>query len=394
MNTLTQAELKQLARLESTGIVSLYVPQHLPRSPDAIGPTTLKNLRHMAEERLIEHGWRSVEARQLLQPVDALVANEHFWNEPHPGLAIFVGPNLWEVRSMHDSPPAMAWVGRHPYLKPLWAETTESSDYYVLAVHQHGAHLYRGDRYGLEPLPLSEMPVDIRETLGNPSHEHGGRSHTGNPHLTGKESLVFHGQGGAPDARKDEVIAYLRELDRAVHATLGHVDAPVVFVGVEALFPLYREVATIAHLWPTAVHGNAEHWSLAELHARTLAQLQTHLAANRERDVERFHSGCGNNRASANLEEIVAAAAEGQVDAVFVASDVAMWGEFHTADGTVELVDQPRAKAEDLLDRIATLTFLNGGRVHVVPAAEIPGGLVVAAVYRYPRPVVEAVKHR
>ncbi len=393
MNTLNQAELKTLARLEGPGIVSFYVPRHQPRSADAIGPTTLKNLRNSAEERLIAHGWRPVEARQLLHPVDALVVNEPFWNEPHAGLAIFVGPNLWEVRAMHSSPPSTVWVGRHPYLKPLWAETTESTDYYVLAVHAHSAHLYRGDRYGLEPMTLSEMPVGVREALGNPSHEHGGRSHTGNPHVTGKESLVFHGQGGAPDARKDEVIAYLRELDRAVHVTLAHTDAPVVFVGVEALFPLYREVATIAHLWPTAVHGNAEHWSLAELHTRTLALLETHLAANCELDLERFHNGCGHDRASANLEEIVAAAAEGQVEAVFVASNVAMWGEFHAMDGTVELVDEPHGKAEDLLDRVATLTFVNGGRVHVVPAAEIPGGLVVAAVYRYPRATVQLTKH-
>ncbi len=38
MNTLNQAELKTLARLEGPGIVSFYVPRHQPRSADAIGP--------------------------------------------------------------------------------------------------------------------------------------------------------------------------------------------------------------------------------------------------------------------------------------------------------------------------------------------------------------------
>jgi hypothetical protein len=388
MNTLTHAELKRLAELEGPGIVSFYVSQHSPRTHEATGPTTLKNLRHEAETRLIEHGWRPVDARELLGPVDALIANERFWSTPHNGLALFRGPNLWEMREMHSSPTPFFWVGRHPYLKPLWAELAISTDHFVLAVNQHGAHLYRGDRYGLEPLPLSHMPAGIREMLGDVWHEHGGQAHTGHPGLPGKEALVFHGHGGAPDAHKAELITYLREVDRAVHAALGQSEVPVVFVGVESLFPLYRDIATISHLWPTAVHGNSEHWSLAELHTKTIAVLENRFAEVRQHDVARFENGRGGDRVSGDLEDIVQASAQGQVEAVFVAADVQIWGEYNARSGTVEVVDKPRGTAEDLLDRVATLTFINGGRVHVVPASEIPGGLVVVAVYRYPRPAV------
>lgn len=386
MNTLTHAELKRLAGLERRAVVSLYVPQHTPRSHEATGPTTLKNLRRDAETKLLEHGWRSPDVRELLRPIDELIANDKFWSDPYTGLALFVGPDLWELRVMHSSPAALVWVGRHPYLKPLWAEVADLGEHYVLTIHQHGAHLYRGDRFTLEPMPLGHLPEGVRETLGVEGHERGGQLHTGHPGLPGKQALVFHGQGGAADAHKEELIAYLRQVDHAVQATIGHTHAPVVFVGVEFLFPLFRDVSSLANLWPTPVHGSSEHWPLADLHRRTLTVLEPQLHATRQHDVERFERGRGGDRVSANVEEIVRAATDGQVEAVFVAADVQLWGEYNATTGTVSLAETPHATIEDLLDRIATITFINGGRVHVVPAAEIPGGLVAAALYRYPRP--------
>lgn len=393
MEPLTHADLTRLARYEARGCVSIYVPMHTPYTADRSGPITLKNGRDEAERQLVSRGWRSSEARDLLKPVDQLVGNEAFWREPTAGLAVFVGPDLWEVHRLHEPVRAFTAVGRHLYLKPLWAELPGLRTYHVLSVSQHGATLYRGNRGKLEAIPIGEVPHNLRDVLGDHVPEKVTQAHGGHSATHGKTDSVFHGQGDAGDFRKAELTSFLRDIDEAVMKVLGDDRGPLVFAGVEYLFPIYREVTANKNVWPAAVHGNTADWTNDELRRRALEVLQPWYDRPRREDIDRFENGRGGDRDSASVEETMHAAAIGQVDFAFVAVDECVWGVYDKQTGTTQLVDKPGGEAEDILDRIATLAFVNGGRVHVVPAAQIPDGLLVAAHYRYPRMAsVAAVK--
>lgn len=385
MTALTHDDLKRLATTEDRGCVSIYVPAHLPRTHEGRGPTALKNLRAEAERQLIARGFNPVGARELLGPIDDLVNDETFWRGPIEGLAVFVSSAGRRIVRLNHPVGASAWVGRHFHLKPLWSEAEAPADHFALVVNQHGATLYRGDCQKLEPVPGVRFPASLREAAGGSLPDKVGQAHSANPQLPGKQGAVFHGQGDQSDWHKPLLVEYLREVDRAAVAAIGRATAPLVFVGVDYLFPIYRELTSLGNLWPAPVYGNAQSWSGDELHRRVLDALGPHLAAPRQADVRQFDNGQGGDRVSASVEEIVHAAAIGQVEAAFVAGDVTLWGTYDAATGAVEFAPQPIGPCEDLLDRIAAHTFLYGGRVHVVPAAEIPGGLIAAAVYRYPR---------
>ena len=94
----------------------------------------------------------------------------------------------------------------------------------------------------------------------------------------------------------------------------------------------------------------------------------------------------GEPTASHRPEEILAAAYEGRVDTVLVASDKALWGQF--IPGQKVRADRGQSKGdEDLLNRAAVTTMRMGGRAYAIPHIRLPLnealGTEIAALLRY-----------
>jgi hypothetical protein len=91
----------------------------------------------------------------------------------------------------------------------------------------------------------------------------------------------------------------------------------------------------------------------------------------------------GSDRVSCDIEEVLPAAHEGRVDAIFVASDEQLWGRFDADARRVVISKDRKADSEDLLDRAVSETLANGGRAYAMPAQALPAGLLFVALYRY-----------
>jgi hypothetical protein len=99
--------------------------------------------------------------------------------------------------------------------------------------------------------------------------------------------------------------------------------------------------------------------------------------------TSRYHQLAESDQASAELAEIVPAAFQGRVDALFVAVGTQRWGSYDPDRNKVVMKDEPTNGAEDLLDFAAVQTLANGGTVYAVSPEEVPGEKPVAAVFRY-----------
>lgn len=88
---------------------------------------------------------------------------------------------------------------------------------------------------------------------------------------------------------------------------------------------------------------------------------------------------------TADVEKIVAAAHYGQVETVLLAEDTQIWGTFDAAQGVVEQAESEAGETgQELLERTAVHTFLQGGSVFFLPQAEMPEAAAAVALLRAP----------
>jgi hypothetical protein len=171
--------------------------------------------------------------------------------------------------------------------------------------------------------------------------------------------------------------------------------APLVFAGVDYLFPVYQQVNSYAHLLPNAIRGNPELWSADDLHQRAWPLIEPLLAKRREQDVARYGNWMPLGRSSDKVEEIILAAHLGAVETLFVDPSAELRGTFDSERHVVQ-IDPADSEgrgphdSENLINVAANLVLRNSGAVDTPRPDRIPGGGPLAAIMRYPfRPLIE-----
>jgi hypothetical protein len=99
--------------------------------------------------------------------------------------------------------------------------------------------------------------------------------------------------------------------------------------------------------------------------------------------VRLFSALAGTERASDSLEEIVPAAVDRRIDALFVPKGVHVWGRFDRKKRKVTIDGESQPDNEDLLDLSAVHTLDADGTIYAVDRVELPGKGPGAAIFRY-----------
>lgn len=394
MDRFSQTELEQLITATDAPCVSIYLPTYRTGEQAQQNRIRLKNLLDRAEQYLSDRELRSPMIREFLEPARALERDATFWHAPGDGLALFCSAATLRAWRLPQSFAEFVWVGNHFYIKPLLPLVGIDTRYHVLAVSPARVRLFSGAQFELDEIDLATLPKNLVEALHYHQPEGMFQVRTGNPAVRGKhkkESAVFHGQGSA-EHEKDDLRAYFRQIDGALHPYLRDRNTPLVFAGVESLFPIYREVNSYPHLQDEPIGGNPDLIKRAELLDRARKILSPHWSRTQQRDAQMIQDLAASGRVSADVEQIVFAARDGRVEVLFVAEDVHVWGRFDEQRRRVELLPGPQG-GEDLLDRAARDSLFRGARVYAITAMALPEGLVAAAMYRYvPAPYVNLAR--
>lgn len=378
---LTSASLEAILSAPLEFSASIYLPT--ARTGDELRQAPIRLKTHIVsiETRLDDQGMRAPEARRFTAPLRELIDDELFWQEQTGGVALFLSSQGLRCFRLRHSPKAGLWIGRRFHILPLLATAERTDPYRVLAVSANSVKLYAGTRDGLHEIPSGALPHKLKEALNLDQPTALVQM------MTTPVGTTFHGQGGEVDRRKGELHDYFRIIDRALHSQLAGSSEPLLFAGVEYLFPIYREVNTYAQLLETPVAGNPEHWEAAELHRRAEAVLEPYRRRGLEHDIAQFERMVGAQRTAEHLTDVLTAAHEGAVESLFVASDQSVWGRYEVEIGRLEMTYVNDPAGDDLLDLAAYQTLKHGGRVHLQPAAEVPHAVIAAALLRYATPV-------
>ncbi len=387
MNTRSKGNLKMLMEKHREPCISLYLPTHQVGPEIQQDRIRLKNQTRQAENLLFLANVHAAEMENLLEPIQALVADEPFWLHPSEGLALFRSQDVFDPYRLPFSFQELVVVSTHFYFKPLLPFLSNDGRFYILALSQNAVRLFEGTHFSVHEVELPEaVPERLSEVLSydRPDHQLQYQSSSSGASV-GKGSrpaMIFRGQGVGSDDTREQVLHYFRQIDKGLHELLRNETAPLALAGVAYLNSLYREVNTYPHLLDQGIAGNPDTLKAETLHEQGWALVEPSVSKPQQDAAAQYRDYAETERASNNVRKVIPAAYDGCIESLFVASDQEQWGTFDPATHSIHVHREAKFRDEDLLDLAATQTLLHGGSVYAVEREHMPDTALVAAVFR------------
>ena len=385
MENLTLDQLKGLAQQTTGPSISIFLPTHRIGQDVQQNPIRFKNLLRDAEKQLLSNGMGPREVSVFLQPAQDLLNDSYFWQHQYEGLAVFIALDDFHSYRLPFPVEELLSIARSYYVKPVLPLFTNNGHYYILAISQNAVRLFEGTRHSVGQIYLPKgTPESLEEALKFDDPQKHSQVHTGTPR-GGKQDGMFHGQGPGEEEQNVWIEHYLNLLDTRLKEILLEQRVPLILAGVDYLLPMYRDVSEYAHIMEEGITGNPEHLRPEELQEQAWPIVETYFRQEVEQTMEQFQQLAGTDKATDNIEEIVAAAFYGRLDKLIISVDAQVWGTFNPDTGKVIRDSEGQSKQDKLavLDFAAMKTLQNGGIVYALSQEEMPTNSPVAAVFRY-----------
>ena len=386
MPRIMETEFRSLADHDEPHSVSILMPTHRAGTEIRQDPIRFKNLIRKGVEQLSRNGLREADAREKLEPLWTLVDDQPFWRRQSDGLAVYVEDraHIYRLPLVLDE---TVMVGRHFYLKPLFPLVHGDSRFYILALGQKSVRFFEASRFGIRSVELEEAPENLAAAIRLDGPEPHVEFHTGSQERgPGKgRPAMYHGHGdGLDDSDKKKWVAeYCHRVDAAVYKKIGDQRVPLVLAAAEPMLSIYRQVNRYPGLDDHLLHGNYEQKSPKELHDSALEVVSDDFGAEHRAALARYQRAAGTDRVATDIESILRAAGNRQIDTLFLADDADCWGRLGDGQASIEIHDKPCPGSEDLLNAAALLTERGGGQTFVSPRRDVPGERDAVAMLRF-----------
>jgi hypothetical protein len=385
MEILSIEDLKRLSDVREKLCVSLFMPTVRSGNEVRQNRIRFKNLLHQVEAMLDSEGMKKREIAHYLEPAARIELDRTFWQQQLDGLALFRTTRSFRYYRLPLHLEELAVVGRRLHVKPLLPLFSGNGRFYLLTLSQKQVRLFLGSHYSVNELRLRRVPRGLAEAMKYEEVERQLQYHsgTGVAEKGGRRAAVYHGQGAGKAEVKDQILRYFHRVDKGVHRVLRGEQAPLVLVGLEYLFPIYRQANTYPYLLDEHLDANADELGITELHQQAWKVVEPYFREGQQQAAGRFSELAGTDRASDSLEEIVPAAVDRRIDALFVPRARHVWGRFDRKNRKLTIEGTSRPENEDLLDLSAVHTLDADGTIFAVDAEEMPGKGPAAAIFRY-----------
>ena len=308
---------------------------------------------------------------------------DDYWNRLSDGLAVFIGPNLFESFELPISFNPFVYVGQEFYLRPMLPMFTGDGRFFLLALSQNQVRFFEGSRHSITPVIINDVvPENMEEAL---VFEDGEAVLVGRSDVPNYGSVRYHGHGQGKDDWENQIHKYFREVDDGLMSFLHDENAPMIIAAVDHLVPIYRELSNYSNIMDVHIKGNPEQESPVLLHEKAWYKMAPYFKAQQQEAYNEFEEKRSYDKASASIEDIVPAAINGRVETVFIDKDaVNLWGFYDIASNEIALQEGRKGYSTCLLNAAAIHTFLQSGKVYNVPAEEMPdANSPINAIFRY-----------
>ncbi len=368
--------------------VSLFMPLEWEPERIEMNRIRLKNSIKQARNKLEDEAYLPTtmsepDLTQFFEPAQELINDGRLEAQKSRGLAIFLGKDIEKIYRVPINLEEEVFIGQKFHIKPLLPILNNDDHFYLLALSQENAQLWRGSRLNLEKVDAPKLPAGIEEALVLEDPERSLQFHTS----TGQgeaRAAVHHGHE-AEKEKKGAILRYFHMVNDALMIGLADEKAPLLVASVDYLFPIYQDANDYPHLVTENISGNPDHWNEQELYDRGWEKVESYFQQEREKVVNQYQEAAGSEKSSESIQEIVPAAAYGRVDTLIISKENGhpIWGKFDRDTGEVEMCQQSEFKCSDLIDFAVAETLQNGGSVLTVNPEEMPTETDIAAIFRY-----------
>ena len=378
-------------------------------------PMTLDKLRELADTpgpcvTLILPGGdfanRAIETRTALNKVRTELRNHHADPEAtlksleaeirtHRGenraMIVLNSPSGTQVFGVDRPIQSTIEVGDRFHIRTLLAALDAQKRFYILALSQNRTRILDCTENSSEEIPFPDgFPTSLAESMQTRQPDHVlDNGSVGGP-STGSMGRVMFGTSTDRESKDEYMLHFFKQVDKAVNTALKGSKEPLIPVGVESEIALYRRINTYPSLVEPGVQGAADGLDGREIHKRALDLLEQKASEPGAEVPADFDKRVGTGHASTHIQDIVAAAWEGRVSHLFFQSTAQYVGTFDPVRQRVKHTDDPLESPQDLIESAAWQTLQHGGIVRLVPAAAMPNGVPLCALFRYPAPVIAA----
>lgn len=373
----------ELAGYNADYCISLFIATH--RAGVAINehfdPAQFKNALQDVTNRLKEKGLDPGHIEHLLKPGYDMVRDNSFWLKLSPGLAVFIANGYFKYIRMPLTPVEEVIIENSFYVAPLVPVMTSREQFYLLVISKKQAKLFRADKFGMEYVPVENLPGGIDDVTGDDKDSEtmfrtGGRGGTGGAN--------FHGIGGGNPDDKTNIATYLESVDDVVWKNvLSKETSPLLLAGVEYLIPIYKSVSDYNHIWEDALTGSHEHEDTATLHRQAIEKMRPYFQQRVNKALADYGNKSATALTSSIAADVVPAAYYGKVSHLFVCKGEHIWGKFDENRNELLFHDSQDTGGDDLLDNAVEKTILMGGEVFILDKEQMPVDSQLAAIMRY-----------
>lgn len=384
---LTQEMLQELAEEHDGPCATIYSSTH-NSGPEAAGdPIRLKTGIQRADKMLEDLDVDPERIKRILEPARDFQARMGPHDFGAGTLALFLADGFEKILHTPVQSEDGVFVSDRFHVKPLVPVLTDNAHFYVLALSQHHVRLLECTRYTQVEEPLSEgdVPQHILEVMRDIEPKKSLQLHTARPHIqqAGAHEAVYHGSGNENALRRHQLQHFFRDVNDGIAKYLDGT-SPLVFAGVDKLFPLYQDVNTYPHLLKDHISGNPEHLRPEELREKAWELLEPYFQQRLEDIRGNFEASKAHNMATDDMKALCLAARDGRVGILVGAIDQHYWGRVPDQGEDVQMRAEPELWDYDLIDYAAANVILHGGKAYMVPSEQVPGDTHrAAAILRY-----------
>lgn len=391
MDMMTHRDLRNLAESADEFSVSMYLPMRKAGREVQQNAIRFKNAMARAHEELVKQGLSKAKAKRQIEQAAELEDNQQWWQNQSDGLAIFLGENRFQRFRVPIKFDEQIVVNSQYFLRPILPLFQDNGEFYVLAISQEKSRLFRGTHYSFQELHPDELPTDLKSALDIDHytntlqiHSIGGPSRRAGNHQAG--AMIFHGQGAADmgEVKKNEITQYFRHVNRALESLLDSQRIPLVFAGVDFLFPIFQETSSYPGLVGEPIVGSSDRLTADQLHEKAWDVVQPIFQEERKTALKHYYDLINSDRATNDVGEIVRAARLGTLDTLFVSENQTRWGAVDETSAEVTFLEETDENADELLNDAVIHTLRTDGTVYSMPQNDFPDATSVAAILRSP----------
>jgi len=364
-------DFKQLAYTHEPLCLSVYVPAYRAGQEvkEQHAQKILKNIIKQVRSELLKRELSENDADVYLRPLTTLMEDNEFWTDQSDGLAIFITPNSIKKFKVPIHFAPYYYIADHFYLKPLIPMLNNDDIFYILAFNLDEVKLYESTPYTIAEMDTSDVPQKLEDVVGNETEQRHLQQRTGHDN---SGNAIFHGHGGGKDDKQTEVKQFLREVDKKISGLLNGSSYPLILACDEQQYAIYKDISGYNNLSKNHIPLNPKEIDPLDLHHEATIYLQEEFGQTKTQKINSFRQYSATDKTLTEIEDIVPAAVNGQIDTLFIQPGKETFGLFDKENNTIIIDREKQTQNASLYNLAAVNTVLNNGKVYLLPQDKMP----------------------